>query len=106
MAAEDRIIVNTGRIGDKAADLEHSLADLSRCVAGLLRITERSASFWSGEAGEAFRHESKSTLLTAEKILQELKKYPKRLEEAAGIFSRTDEDTENRAAELPTDLFG
>lgn len=106
MASGDQIKVSTNKIEEASAALLKDCIDLQNCVAALRKSVRETSAYWTGEAGELFRQLSEMSVEEADEAIQELKKYPGRLNEAAGIFHQTEEKTKENAAKLPADLFG
>lgn len=105
MAADDEILVNTKMIQDKAADLGKDLTALLQCAKKMRKIADSTSSWWTGEAGDAFRTEAGRSSRLAESLIGELQKYPDRLLNAAGIVDSAENENEDRARDLPTGIF-
>lgn len=105
MAAGDEILVNTKKIEDKAADLRKDLAALLQCAGKLQKTVNSTASWWTGEAGDAFRNEAGRSVRLSESLIKELQKYPDRLLNAAGIMDSAEKENEDRAGDLPAGIF-
>lgn len=101
MALEGHITVSTNELRSQSEEVRNQLHKMEDQFASLKDTINRTAAYWTGEAGDAHRKQYMNRISQIDEMFTRYKEHAVDLEKMAGIYEEAEAKALNAAEDMP-----